>query len=153
MPFLRYQTPSRVRQTSSASILPPLVRSIVGLLPLFVPMPGPLVETGATLVVVCEVATRVGDCFAVGEGTGEGETEGDGEGDGEGGAGVSSTTATGLFVDACVCSVFLPELKKRKAPTMPRITTATGIKSSFRFLRRGLVADSISESATTTRGV
>ncbi len=151
MPFLRYQTPSRVRQTSSASILPPLVRSMTGLLPLFAPMPGPLVETGATLVVVCEVATRVGDGFAVGDGDGEGETEGDG--DGEGGAGASSMTATGVFVDACVCSVFLPELKKRKAPKMPRITTATGIKSSFRFLRRGFVADSISESATTTRGV
>ena len=80
-----------------------------------------------------------------------GEMEGDG--DGEGGAGVSSTTATGVFGDACVCSVFLPELRKRKAPTMLRITTATGIKINFRFLRRGLVADSISESATTTRGV
>ena len=52
MPFLRYQTPSRVRQTSSASILPPLVRRIVGLLPRLVPIPGPLVETGSTLVVV-----------------------------------------------------------------------------------------------------
>lgn len=116
-------------------------------------MPGPLVETGATLVVVCEVATRVGDGFALGEGDGDGEGETEGDGDGEGGAGVSSTTETGVFVDACVCSVFLPELKKRKAPTMPRITTVTGIKSSFRFLRRGLVADSISESVTTTRGV
>lgn len=151
MPFLRYQTPSRVRQTSSASILPPLVRSITGLLPRLVLMPGPLVETGATLVVVCEVATRVGDGFAVGDGEGEGETEG--VGDGEGGAGVSSTTATGLVVDACVCSVLLLELNKRRAPTMPSITTATGIKSNFRFLRRGLVADSISESVTTTRAV
>ena len=102
MPFLRYQTPSRVRQTSSASILPPLVKMIVGLLPAFAPMPGPLVETGATLVVECEVATRVGDGFAVGDGDGEGETEGDGDGDGEGSAGVSSTTATGLIVEACV---------------------------------------------------
>lgn len=101
MPFLRYQTPSRVRQTSSASILPPLVNSIVGLLPLFAPMPGPLVETGATLGVVCEVATRVGDGFAVGDGDGDCETEGDGDGEG-GGAGVSSTTATGLIVEACV---------------------------------------------------
>ena len=151
MPFLRYQTPSRVRQTSSASILPPLVKSMTGLLPRLAPMPGPLVETGATLEVVCEVATRVGDGFAVGDGDGEGEMEGDG--DGEGGAGVSSTTATGVFGDACVCSVFLPELRKRKAPTMLRITTTTGIKINFRFLRRGLVGDSISESATTTRGV
>ena len=92
MPFFRYQTPSRVRQTSSASILAPLVRSIVGWLPRLVPMPGPLVETGSTLVVVCEVATRVGDGFTVGDGDGEDETEGDG--DGAGGAGVSSTTGT-----------------------------------------------------------
>ncbi len=74
----------------------------MGLLPLFVPMPGPLVETGATLVVVCEVATRIGDGFAVGEGDGEGETAGDGEGDGVGGAGVASMSATGLIVEACV---------------------------------------------------
>ena len=84
MPARRYQTPSRVRQTSSASILPPLVKSMTGLAPRVLP---PLVETGARLVVVCGVAVRVGDGFAVGEGDGEGETEGDG--DGEGGAGVS----------------------------------------------------------------
>lgn len=105
MPFLRYQKPSRVRHTSSASILPPLVRRIVGLRPRRVPMPGPLVETGSTLVVVCDVATRVGEGFAVGEGEGEGETDGDG--DGAGATGVSSTTATGMFVDASVLSVFL----------------------------------------------
>lgn len=87
MPFLRYQTPSRVRQTSSASILPPLVKRITGLPPRRVPIPGPLVETGSTLVVVCEVATRVGEDFGVGEGDGDGETEGDG--DGAGGGGVS----------------------------------------------------------------
>lgn len=87
MPFLRYQTPSRVRQASSASILPPLVKRITGLPPRRVPIPGPLVETGSTLVVVCEVATRVGEDFGVGEGDGDGETEGDG--DGAGGGGVS----------------------------------------------------------------
>jgi hypothetical protein len=81
MPFFRYQTPSRVRQTSSASILPPLVKSMTGLLPRLLP---PLVETGSRLVVVCEVATRVGDGFAVGDGEGEGVTDGDGEGDGAG---------------------------------------------------------------------
>ena len=85
MPFLRYQTPSRVRQTSSASILPPLVNRIVGLLPRLVAIPGPLVETGSTLVVVCEVATRVGEDFGVGEGDGEGETDGDGDGVGPAG--------------------------------------------------------------------
>ena len=54
MPLRRYQTPSRVRQTSSASILPPLVNTITGL-PLF-PIPGPLVETGAVVVRECDVA-------------------------------------------------------------------------------------------------
>jgi len=98
MPFLRYQKPSRVRQTSSASILPPLVRMIVGLLPRRVAMPGPLVETGSTLVVVCEVLTRVGEGLALGEGDGEGVTDGDG--DGAVATGVCSTTTTGMFVDA-----------------------------------------------------
>lgn len=86
MPFFRYQTPSRVRQTSSASILPPLVKTMTGLPPCRLPMPGPLVETGPMLVVVCEVATRVGEGFAEGEGDGEGATVGAGEG---GGGGVS----------------------------------------------------------------
>lgn len=45
-------------------------------------MPGPLVETGSRLVVVCEVAMRVGDALGEGEGDGEGETDGDGDGDG-----------------------------------------------------------------------
>ena len=109
MPALRYQTPSRVRQTSSASILPPLVRMITGLLPRLVPMPGPLVETGSTLVVVCAVATRVGDGFGDGEGDGEGEGETVGDGDGEGG-GLSWATMTGMICDECV-SVFLLNLR------------------------------------------
>ena len=100
MPFLRYQTPSRVRQTSSASILPPLVNRMTGLLPRLVPMPGPLVDTGSTLAVVGDVATRVGDGFAVGEGEGEGETEGDGDGAGE--SGVCAATTTGRFGEICV---------------------------------------------------
>jgi len=90
MPFLRYQMPSRVRQTSSASILPPLVSRITGLPPRLVPMPGPLVETGSTLVVVCAVATRVGDAFGDGEGDDEGDGEGETMGDGDGrGVGIS----------------------------------------------------------------
>jgi len=106
MPFLRYQTPSRVRHTSSASILPPLVRRITGVLPRREPMPGPLVETGSTLVVVCEVATRVGDGFGDGDGDGEGETEGDGDGGGVGG--VCSATATGtISADSSSVSFFL----------------------------------------------
>lgn len=99
MPFFRYQMPSRVRQTSSASILPPLVNRITGLLPCLVPIPGPLVETGSTLVVVCEVATRVGEGFGVGEGEGEGETDGDGEG--AGGWKVSGAIAVGMLVGVC----------------------------------------------------
>ena len=79
MPAFRYQIPSRVRQTSSASIVPPLVNRMRGLLPLLVP----LVETGSRLVVVCEVATRVGEGFGVGVGDGEGATEGDGDGVGD----------------------------------------------------------------------
>ena len=85
MPFLRYQMPSRVRQTSSASILPPLVKRMTGVPPRRVPIPGPLVETGSRLVVVCEVATCVGEGFGVGEGDGEGATDGDGAGGGGGG--------------------------------------------------------------------
>ena len=89
MPFLRYQKPSRVRQTSSASIFPPLVKRIVGLPPSRVPIPGPLVETGSRLVVVCEVATRVGEGVAAGEGEGDGEGETEGDGNGAGSSGVS----------------------------------------------------------------
>ena len=73
MPLRRYQTPSRVRQTSSASILLPLVNTITGLPPSFFPIPGPLVEMGAAVVRECDVATRSGVCFGVAEGDGEGE--------------------------------------------------------------------------------
>lgn len=100
MPFLRYHTPSRVRQTSSASILPPLVNTMTGLLPRLVPMPGPLVETGSTLVVVCAVAMRVGDAFGDGEGEGDGAVEIVGDGDGGGGES-SWVTATGTLGKGC----------------------------------------------------
>jgi hypothetical protein len=46
MPLRRYQTPSFVRQTSSASILPPLLNVITGLAALAAADSGPLVETG-----------------------------------------------------------------------------------------------------------
>ena len=86
MPLRRYQTPSRVRQTSSASILPPLVSRITGLPPCRCAMPGPLVDTGSSVERVCEVETE--GVFAEGEGDSEGDGEGDGEGeatgDGEG---------------------------------------------------------------------
>jgi hypothetical protein len=67
-----------------------------------VPIPGPLVDTGSTLVVVCEVATRVGEAFGDGDGDGDGEGATEGEGEGEGGWGVCSTKATGIFVDVGV---------------------------------------------------
>ena len=69
MPARRYQTPSRVRQTSSASILPPLVKRIAGLPPSFLPIPGPLVETGATVVRECDVAVR--SAPSLGDGAGD----------------------------------------------------------------------------------
>ena len=70
---------------------------MTGLLPCLVLTPGPLVETGATLVVVCEVATRAGDGFGVGDDDGEGEGETDGDGDGGGDGGVSCATTTGTI--------------------------------------------------------
>src|SRR5687768_18030717 len=96
MPFFLYQTPSRVRQTSSASILPPVVRIITGLPP---PLVLPLVETGPRFVVVCDVATRVGD--GCGEGAGDGEGETDGDVDGVGSSGAVGVGATGMAVEAC----------------------------------------------------
>ena len=81
MPLRRYQTPSRVRQTSSASIFAPLVSTMTGLPPCRVPMPGPLVETGSVVERECDVAKLVGEGFTDGDGDGEGETAGDGEGD------------------------------------------------------------------------
>lgn len=80
MPLRRYQTPSRVRQTSSASILPPLVNVMTGLPPWRFPIPGPLVETGSLVARKCEFEITTGEGFADGDGDGEGETAGEGEG-------------------------------------------------------------------------
>src|SRR5215210_6219227 len=80
MPLRRYHTPSFVRQTSSASIFPPLVSSITGLPPCRVPIPGPLVETGSLVARVCAVEMPLGEAFGDGAGDGEGDTTGDGEG-------------------------------------------------------------------------
>lgn len=110
IPFRLYHTPSRVRQTSSASILPPLVSSITGLPPSLVPIPGPLVETGSVVVREWEVAT-VADVFGVGKGEGEGDGDGDGDGTGEGEgtvtngceAVVGSTIIAGCGAAAVVC--------------------------------------------------
>ena len=83
IPLRRYHTPSLVRQTSSASIFPPLASIITGLPPCRVPIPGPLVETGSPVERVCAVE-MVGEAFGEAEGEGDGEGEGPGDGDGEG---------------------------------------------------------------------
>ena len=101
IPLRRYQTPSLVRQTSSASILPPLVSMITGLPPCRVPIPGPLVETGLRGERVCAVATPFAEVFGDGEGDGEGESVGDGEGSvvGEGVAGGSTEVEVGVAAE------------------------------------------------------
>ena len=71
MPLRRYQTPSLVRQTSSASIFAPLVNMMTDLPPCR--LPGPLVETGSD-------ENLVGEGFTDGDGDGEGETAGGSEG-------------------------------------------------------------------------
>src|SRR6185436_9038688 len=85
IPLRRYHTPSLVRQTSSASIFPPLVSIITGLPPWRVPIPGPLVETGSLVARVCAVEID-GEAF----GDAEGEGEGDGDGEGATGGGVAT---------------------------------------------------------------
>lgn len=90
MPLRRYQMPSLVRQTSSASIFPPLVSSITGL-PLWrVPIPGPLVETGSLEARVCDVVSCDGDDFGEGAMDGDGDGEGETSGDGDGAAGIGA---------------------------------------------------------------
>ena len=97
MPLRRYQTPSFVRQTSSASILPPLLNVITGLAPWRLPSPGPLVETGSEVARVCALEVVVAVVFGAGEGDGEGETTGDGEGVE---VAVGKATATGVSDDS-----------------------------------------------------
>lgn len=80
MPLRRYQTPSLVRQTSSASILTPLVSTMKALPPCLAAIPGPLVEIGSVLVRECEAAVAAIEGFGDGEGDGEGEATGDGDG-------------------------------------------------------------------------
>ena len=87
MPLRRYHTPSFVRQTSSASIFPPLVSIITGLPPCRVPIPGPLVETGSPVERVCAVENFSVDGRGDGamDGEGDGETSADGDGVADGG--------------------------------------------------------------------
>ena len=82
MPLRRYHTPSFVRQTSSASIFPPVVSVITGFPPCRVAIPGPLVETGSLVARVCAVETCELDGF--GEGVIDGDDDGEGETSAEG---------------------------------------------------------------------
>lgn len=110
MPLRRYQTPSLVRHTSSASILVPLVSTITDLPPCFVPMPGPPVETKSLVARECDDA-GVGaiEGFGEGEGAGEAETLGDGDGRGvsTGSGGATGATMVGLCVTADVVLLWL----------------------------------------------
>jgi len=95
IPLRLYHTPSLVRQTSSASIFPPLVNIITGLPPCRFPIPGPLVETGSVLARVCAaLGVPLTGVFGDSEGDGEGATVGDGE------AGCGVATGTGVL-DVC----------------------------------------------------
>src|SRR5215213_9335784 len=87
IPLRRYHTPSFVRQTSSASIFPPLVSIITGLPPCRVPIPGPLVETGSPVARVW----AVDGCG----GNGRGDAAMDGDGDGGAGAGATASAVIG----------------------------------------------------------
>ena len=69
----------------------------------FLIMPGPLVETGATVVLVWAVATRsvVGLAIGAGVGVGEGDAIGSAEGEGiEAASGSALTIGIG-----CICAV------------------------------------------------
>src|ERR1044072_6459228 len=92
IPLRRYHTPSLVRQTSSASIFPPLVSIITGLRPCRVAIPGHQVETGSLVARVCAVEI---DGEAFGESEVEGDGDGDGSGDGDGDGGTGEGVATG----------------------------------------------------------
>lgn len=85
MPSRRYQIPSFVRQTSSASTLPPLLNRITDL-PLFAsPTFGALVDTEPVLVEECAVAVFNVDLVASTVGSGVAVctiTVADGEGEG-----------------------------------------------------------------------
>ena len=107
MPLRRYQTPSRVRQTSSASIFAPLVSTMTGLPPCRFPMPGPLVETGSVVERECDAETAVGEGFSDGEGDGEGETAGKGEGDSATGGTGAGATMFGGGITAEVLRVYV----------------------------------------------
>jgi hypothetical protein len=103
IPLRRYQTPSLVRQTSSASILPPLVVMITGLPPCLVPIPGPLVDTGSEVARVCELEIPVAEVFGDGEGDGEGEDEGAAGSDGWAATGCEGT-GTATEFEVCVAA-------------------------------------------------
>ena len=106
MPFRRYQMPSLVRQTSSASILAPLVSTMTGLPPCCFPVPGPLVEMGSVVEREGDVANAVGEGFTEGDGDGEGETVGDGEGESTTGCTGAGATISGAGITAAVFCLY-----------------------------------------------
>lgn len=112
MPLRRYQTPSLVRQTSSASILPPLVSTITGLPPCSVAVPGPLVDIGSVDARVCDAAAGAIEGFGDGEGDGDGDGDTLGEGDGSGVSTSSGEAAgAGMVVVSVAAAVVLRWLK------------------------------------------
>ena len=106
MPLRRYQTPSLVRQTSSASIFAPLVSTMTGLPPCCFPIPGPLVEIGSVVERECDVAAAVGEGFTEGDGDGEGDTVGAGEGDSTTGCTGAGATISGAGITADVLCLY-----------------------------------------------
>jgi hypothetical protein len=115
-------------------------------------MPGPLVETGSTLVVVCEVATRAGEDLGDAEGDGEGESDGDGDGVGDSELCCAATTGTVAGAEFSPAPLLLLRLNTKK-PTKLSTTAAAASKTSFSGFPRGLDADSISDSLKATSGV
>ena len=109
MPLRRYQTPSLVRQTSSASILAPLVSTITGLPPCLVAIPGPLVEIGSVFARECDDAA-MGAMEGFGDGEGDGEGDGDTLGDGDGNVvntGSGEATGATMVVSSAAADVVL----------------------------------------------
>lgn len=102
MPARRYQTPSLVRHTSSASTLPPVVNRITRLLRVLDSVPWVPVETGPVLVRKCAVAAcelteaDFATVSIVGSGAGDSATAGD-----RVGAGPSTTSGLARLESVC----------------------------------------------------
>src|SRR5262245_32048219 len=96
VPF-RYQMPSPVCQTSSASIFPPLLNLMIM---------RPETTGPPAVVVIGLVLNSTGDALACGDGDGEASTVGDGEGEGSReGAAIGSLAGVGVStVATCGCA-------------------------------------------------